>query len=289
MNDLIAVRRDNRFSQIPHWVNESKISDGAYRLYSYLFKYSDNTTREAYPSRATLAKDIRKTDRSVDTYIKELEAIGAVRVLRRKKRGTKQNYTNIYHVITANPYAEAELEAFAPEQDWEVIPEVAKLVSPGGEADFAGTNTHLTMTHSSFTSDESDDKNTCTSEVPSDAAMIPDRLKDAPNTPNPEKPDTGKPMDKRTHAGLTDAQRKPLRQAIQRVGQLRKQGYDTYSGPVQDAWLDFQGLMEETFPDAYYDVHEGFLELKVTVSAKEAEPLAAGKKLIKLINTANQQ
>lgn len=260
MTDLIAVRRDNRFSQIPHWVNESQISDGAYRLYSYLFKYSDNNTREAYPSRATLAKDIRKTDRSVDTYIKELEAIGAVRVLRRKKRGTKQNYTNIYHVITANPYAEAELEAFAPEKDWEVIPEVAKPASLGGEADFAGTNTHLTMTHSSVTSDQrSDDKRTFTPEKDSGAA---------------------------TPSGISEAQRKPLREALVRVGLLLKAGFKFYDDEPQEAWDDFTALMEDAFPDDYQDCFAHLLENgKWTVSANVASPYAAGRELTTIINT----
>lgn len=149
MTEHTAVRTDNRFSQIPHWVTESPISDGAYRLYGVLMKYAHYQTRDAYPSRATLARDVRKSDRSVDGYIKELCAIGALKVLRRKRKGTKENYTNLYHVITANPHADDELSADAPEADWEVVEEVAKSASLGGEERFAENDTYSTTPSSS--------------------------------------------------------------------------------------------------------------------------------------------
>ena len=58
MTEYAAARTDNRFSQIPHWVTEAPISDGAYRLYGVLMKYAHYQTRDAYPSRATLARDV---------------------------------------------------------------------------------------------------------------------------------------------------------------------------------------------------------------------------------------
>lgn len=154
MTEHTAIRTDNRFGQIPHWVTESEISDGAYRLYAHLLKYADKDSREAYPARSRLAKDLRKSDRSVDTYIKELKRIGALKVFNRKKRGTNQNYTNIYYVITANPHAESELATATPEVDWEIVEDVAKPVSPPSEAGFAENDTHLT-TPNPFTSEQS--------------------------------------------------------------------------------------------------------------------------------------
>lgn len=145
MTEHTVIRTDNRFAQIPHWVTESEISDGAYRLYAHLLKYADKDTQEAYPARSRLAKDLRKSDRSVDAYIKELKRIHALKVFNRKKRGTNQNYTNIYYVVTANPHAESELAAAAPNVDWEIVEDVAKPVSPPSEAGFAENDTHLTI------------------------------------------------------------------------------------------------------------------------------------------------
>lgn len=127
MNDgTRSIITDNRFAIIPHWIIFSSISDGALRLYAVLTKYADNESRQAFPSRATLAKDIKKSPDSVDRYIKELEALGALKVQRRKKGGSKENYANLYTLITSNPQGVA-----------------AEVRLPGG-MDAAENYTHLT-------------------------------------------------------------------------------------------------------------------------------------------------
>mgnify|MGYP001945807835 CR=1 FL=1 len=63
MGNNTAITADNRFAIIPHWVIYSNISDAALRLYAVMAKYADNATGKAWPSRGTLAKDIRKSER----------------------------------------------------------------------------------------------------------------------------------------------------------------------------------------------------------------------------------
>jgi dynactin complex subunit len=114
---------DNRFSQIPHWVTFSDISDGALRLNLVLFKYASSENATAYPSRRTLTRDLRKSVKSVDNYTKELREIGALKVIKRKRKNSKANDTNSYCLITANPHA--------PDlPDVVEVDEGAKLVTP---------------------------------------------------------------------------------------------------------------------------------------------------------------
>lgn len=126
-----AIIADNRFSIVPYWIIFSGISDGALRLYMVLAKYANNETRQAFPARATLAKDIYKSRDSVDRYVKELEDLGALRVLRRKKAGSKQNQVNLYTLITANPQG------------------VAAPTRPPRGMDAAENYTHLSIPNSS--------------------------------------------------------------------------------------------------------------------------------------------
>lgn len=119
---------DNRFAVIPHWVIFSDISDGALRLYTVLKKYADNDTGEAFPSRTTLAANIRKKSvRSVDGYIKELKKIKALKVITRKRPGSEENWTNLYVVLTANPHTQG----------------VVQETTPPRAADCSENNTHL--------------------------------------------------------------------------------------------------------------------------------------------------
>jgi hypothetical protein len=75
------------------------LSSGALKLYILLSRYSDNTTAEAWPSRALLAEELgyRQT-RSVDPLIMELEAAGAITVIRQTRPGSKENAVNRYRV-----------------------------------------------------------------------------------------------------------------------------------------------------------------------------------------------
>jgi hypothetical protein len=69
------------------------------KLYILLSRYSDNTTAEAWPSRALLAEELGyKQTRSVDPLIAELEAAGAITVIRQTRPGSKENAVNRYRV-----------------------------------------------------------------------------------------------------------------------------------------------------------------------------------------------
>lgn len=90
-----------RFAIVPEWIIDGDVSDCAFRLYAVLLRYGQSSGQRM-PSRATLARRLRK--RSVDTVdraMKELVALGAVVVERR--RDGKQNLTNRYHVRTSGP------------------------------------------------------------------------------------------------------------------------------------------------------------------------------------------
>jgi len=133
-----GITTDNRFVIIPQWVLMSPISDGALRLYAVLMKHADNMTGEAFPSRGTLAREIgKKSVRSIDGYIKELEQLGALRVERRKKSNL-ENWSNLYTVITVNRTGEQDS-------------------APGGAASDALTKTPGLNPPSSFTSAAADD------------------------------------------------------------------------------------------------------------------------------------
>ncbi len=91
---------EDRFAIVPEWLLDAEIRDVAVRLYAVL-RYG-NSTGARMPSRSTLARRLRKrsTD-SVDRAMKELVAIGAVRVEHRYDGA--QRLTNAYHVRTSRP------------------------------------------------------------------------------------------------------------------------------------------------------------------------------------------
>ena len=103
MGNNTAITADNRFAIIPHWVIYSNISDAALRLYAVMAKYADNATGKAWPSRGTLANDIRKSEKTVDRAIKELVEAGALKVSRRYDPETREYKSNMYTLITAMP------------------------------------------------------------------------------------------------------------------------------------------------------------------------------------------
>lgn len=262
MTEYTAVRTDNRFSQIPHWVTEAPISDGAYRLYGVLMKYAHYQTRDAYPSRTTLARDVRKSDRSVDGYIKELCAIGALKVFRRKRKGTKENYTNLYHVITANPHADNELSADAPEADWEIVQEVAKPASPGGEVSFAENDTHSTTPSSYFTSEGASDKQFHA------------------HTPCEAEKDHALPVHHyiETKQLLIDVGR-----AITKTGSFNTDG-------TQESWDTFTDtlLTYTEHLDYHHTLADLLLNGKWTVAAYVADDYQAGREITTMLNTARK-
>jgi len=98
-----TINADNYFAILPEWILYSDISATAIRLYAVLRRRADKNTSQCYPTRKSLAKDLRVGSLStVDRAMKELVEIGAVKVFHRKNG---DEYTsNIYTIITATPY-----------------------------------------------------------------------------------------------------------------------------------------------------------------------------------------
>jgi len=136
------------FSIIPHWVIFSGVSSGAIHLYAVIAKYADYDTHEAFPSRKTLAKGIGKSPDTVDRHIKELEAIGALNVTKRKLPGTQGNQTNIYELVYEQPFEVAAPVRPGNEDKDDLAapmpPDLAAPVSQGSRNDAAQNDTHLT-------------------------------------------------------------------------------------------------------------------------------------------------
>jgi hypothetical protein len=75
---------DGYFAVIPEWVLDADISAQAIRLYAVLRRYADQRTREAHPSRRTLAGRLHVVDlKVVDRALADLVSIGAVEVFER--------------------------------------------------------------------------------------------------------------------------------------------------------------------------------------------------------------
>ena len=75
-----------RFAIVPEWIIDAQISDCAFRLYAVLLRYGQ-TSGQRMPGRALLARRLHKGSKdTVDRALKELVAIGAVVVERRRLR-----------------------------------------------------------------------------------------------------------------------------------------------------------------------------------------------------------
>lgn len=83
----------NKFSQIPEWVIDANISDGAFRLYAVLMRYADNKTGESYPALETLADRLHKNEKTIRRYAKELSDQGCIAV---QNRGMKSNVYTVF-------------------------------------------------------------------------------------------------------------------------------------------------------------------------------------------------
>lgn len=98
------MRADNYFVQVPDWITNSGISDGAYRLYAVLGTYASRDRLTCHPARSTLAERTGKNIRSVTRYLRELEDLGAIRVThRRSEENPKEWISNEYMLITTPP------------------------------------------------------------------------------------------------------------------------------------------------------------------------------------------
>lgn len=236
------TRPDNTFSMVPHWLLEANVSGNAIYLYAVLMKYADNDTREAFPSRARLASDLSKSVDTIDRLAKELCALGALQITRRSRPNSQESYPNTYTLITKNPS------------------EVAAPMRPPSRTHAALTRpTELDPLNTSFTSDESDEEKSCTSEQSSDAK-------------NP--------------GNLSRTQRTQLIRSLQAVGQLLQAGHKFYDEDPYYAWAMFTDQLSQAFPEKFDEYFADLLHNeKWTVSAKVADPYQAGIELNKIINT----
>lgn len=89
------------FAIVPDWLLRSAVSDRALRLFALLARYADRDM-EAFPSRSTLAADLNTSRDSIDRAVKELIAIGAVRVEHRHDPSGDLT-SNLYQITFAAP------------------------------------------------------------------------------------------------------------------------------------------------------------------------------------------
>jgi hypothetical protein len=71
------------FTQVPNFIlTKNDISVGAKLAYAMLLKYAwDNSA--CFPGQATLAKDMGAAERSIRTYLKEIETAGLLEITQR--------------------------------------------------------------------------------------------------------------------------------------------------------------------------------------------------------------
>lgn len=104
-NDTFEVQGFTPYAQIPRWILRAgkSLSHGAVRLYGVIMTYASNEEKTAFPGREKLAEDLGLRSRQVTSYIKELEAYGAIKVTRRRNRRTGGFHSNHYTVIFQKP------------------------------------------------------------------------------------------------------------------------------------------------------------------------------------------
>lgn len=77
--DVFIADSPRRYAKMPEWILDSDVSAQAIRLWCVLYRYADQSTKLAHPSRATLADRLQVRDRKVvDRALADLDRIGAV-------------------------------------------------------------------------------------------------------------------------------------------------------------------------------------------------------------------
>jgi len=112
-----VVSDTGMFVLIPEWVIDLEMSSGAFRLYAVLGKYADWKDGMAWPSRGTLAHQMKSSVDSIDRWLKELVDIGVLEVSRRlvtTPSSTTTNLTNLYRIIRTKPVAPSRKVAATP-------------------------------------------------------------------------------------------------------------------------------------------------------------------------------
>lgn len=90
--------RYGRFAQIPvQLVRNPQVTDRAVRVYALLWSYSDEKTRDAWPSRASMAADLGVSVDTIDRGIRELAEARAIAV-EADYHGVRQT-SNVYTIL----------------------------------------------------------------------------------------------------------------------------------------------------------------------------------------------
>lgn len=114
---------------VPEWILDSSISDRAVRLFATLAaKYVDRETGHAFPSRRTLAANVRVAlAKTIDPALRELEDIGAL--ITRRRRDSKGGPTSSEYTLRyANPAVNVDEEVVPGEGPY--TPESGTTVGP---------------------------------------------------------------------------------------------------------------------------------------------------------------
>lgn len=120
------------FAIIPEWVlDHPGITPIAVRLYGVLARYADKDDATCYPSRRTLWTRLRCSERTLDSAVLCLEAVGALRVSARKSESGDRT-SNLYQVVRIPP---PELRGVGQNQP----PPGAAVEPTGGAAAAVGT------------------------------------------------------------------------------------------------------------------------------------------------------
>lgn len=95
----MKIQSEFYFSIVPEWLIESKVSDGAFRVYATLCRFADKEDGSCYPSIKTIGNRCGKSPSSVKRALKELKDLGIIKVEERyidDKGQTSNLYTVIY-------------------------------------------------------------------------------------------------------------------------------------------------------------------------------------------------
>jgi len=120
------------FAMIPTWLLRSggKLSSNAVMLYGVIMTYADNVTREAFPSRETLAEDMGVSVATVKRAIKELEQADVIHVKRVRTEKGGNFRSNQYTLASEPPWV-----TDAPREGVEASPWVTDDPPPWGNDD----------------------------------------------------------------------------------------------------------------------------------------------------------
>lgn len=124
-------RSETRYGRVPLWLYEAGVSLQAVATYGWLIGRYGHFDRIS-PSYATLAKELGVSRGSVIAYVKELQAVGAVRIA---QSGAQGRQSNQFAIAFDAPFA---LESTGQHSDQSAGRPVSQLDSTGQRADPGG-------------------------------------------------------------------------------------------------------------------------------------------------------